>query len=88
MKISEANRHAIFEEPLLDTNVPSEVVFRFQSKIVAEDLVLTAWWTESSRHAGMQCRVRLLDLIAARKSISPDAAELIEVIEATACNED
>ena len=66
----------------------SKIVFRFQPEIVPEDFILAAWRTESRPHAGMQRYVCLLDLVTARKPIRPDAAELVEVIEAPAGDED
>ena len=85
VKIGQANRHATAaQSSCLDANVPTQIVFRFQSEIVPENFVLTAWRTESGRHAGMQRRVRLVDLVTAGEPISPDTAELIEVIETSA----
>src|SRR5439155_25030768 len=87
VKISHANGDAILPKLLPDTDVPPEIVFRFQSEIVPENFVLTARRTESRRHAGMQCCVCPVDFITAGESISPNTAELIEVIEAPACDE-
>src|SRR5207244_7200507 len=81
VKISHANGDAILPKLLPDTDVPPEIAFRFQSEIVPENFVLTARRTESRRHAGMQRRVCLVDLVPAREAVCPDAAELIEVIE-------
>src|SRR5207244_5033520 len=46
------------------------------------------WRTESGRHTGVQNCVCPVDLVTAGDAISPDAAELIEVIEAAAGDKD
>ena len=84
MKISQADCHPVFPEPLLYTHVPTQIVFRLQSEIVPENLVLTARRTEPRRNAGMQRCVCLVDFVTPREPISPDATELVEVIEASA----
>ena len=38
-------------EPLFDTDIPPEIFLRLQSKIIPENLVLTAWGAESGRDA-------------------------------------
>src|SRR5206468_10395002 len=91
VKISQADRHApatAGPEFLSYTDVPTQIVFRFQPEIVPENFVLTAGRTESRRHAGMQRRVRLVDLVTPGKAISPDPAKLVEVIEPPASDKD
>src|SRR5438045_2943439 len=73
---------------LPDTNVPAEIMLGFQSEIVSENFVLTAWRTESGRHTGVERRVCPVDPVAACNAISPDPAELIEMIEPATSNED
>ena len=34
---------------LLEANVPTKILFRSETEIIAENFVLTAWWTKSSR---------------------------------------
>ena len=87
MKISRTNSYSIFPKPLLDTDVPTEIFFRFESEIIPEDLVLTAGRTEPGCHTRVQRRVRPIDLIATSEAIRPHIAELIEVIEAPASDE-
>src|SRR5881398_1965132 len=93
MKISRANRYALFPKPLLESDVPPEILFRLQrlersrSGIKAKDLVLAARRTEARCYARMQRRVRLVDLVTARYAVSPNIAELIEVIEPSAGDE-
>ncbi len=87
VKIGQPDGDPILPEPLFHANVPAQIVFRFQSEIVPENFVLTARRTKSCRHARMQCCVCPVDFITAGESISPNTAELIEVIEAPACNE-
>ena len=88
MKISQADRDAVVPELLSYPNVPAEIAFRFQPEIVPEDFVLTAGRTESRRHAGMQRCVCLVDFVTAGKAISPDPAELVEVIKTPAGDKD
>ena len=59
------------------------VPFGFGSKLFPK-IVLTAWRTEPGRHTGVQNCVCPVDLVTAGDAISPDTAELIEVIEAAA----
>src|SRR5882762_2270676 len=87
MKIGQADDDPILPEPLFDADVPAKIVFRCQSEIVPENFVLTTRRTKSCRHARMQCCVCPVDFITAGESISPNTAELIEVIEAPACDE-
>ena len=91
VKISQADRHApatAGPELLSHANVPTQIVFRFQPEIVPENFVLTAGRTESRRDAGMQRCVYLVDLVTPSEAISPDPAELVEVIEAPADDKD
>ena len=88
MKISQAESHTLFPKPLLNADVPTEIFFRLQIWVVAKDFVLTAGRTESSRHTRVQRCIGLVDLITASDAIRPDAAELVEVIEAPAGHED
>ena len=81
MKISRINRHAPVPNPLFETNVPTEILFRSQSKIHSKNLVLTTRRAESGRDTRVQCRVRFVDLVTAGDPIGPDVAELIEVID-------
>ena len=80
MKIREARAATHAAKSLLDAQVPSQVALRFQSEIIAENLVLTARRTEPSRDAGMKVRIGFRNQIAAGKPVSPNVAELIEVI--------
>src|SRR5437899_9821211 len=88
MKISRTNRDSVFPESLFDADVPAEIFFRPQPKIHPKNFVLTARRTESGRHARMQRCVRLLDLVTASESISPNVSELIEIIETPPRDED
>src|SRR5207247_7507264 len=83
-----ADGHAFFPELLSDCDVPAQISFGFESEIIPENFVLTAWGTESGRHTGVQNCVCPVNLVTAGDAISPDAAELIEVIEATARDKD
>ena len=59
-----------------------------KSEVVPENFVLTARRTETGRDTRVQSRVRFVDLVAAGKAIGPDVAELIEMIETSASDED
>src|SRR4030095_4307777 len=84
VKISQADGDSVFPEFLSDPDVPAQISFGLQPKIISENFVLTAWWTESRCHTGMQCCICPVDLVAAGDTISPYATELIEVIEPSA----
>src|SRR5205807_9166019 len=58
-----------------------------QTEIHSEDFVLTARRTEACPDARMKRRVRFVDLVTASESIRPNVAELIEVIVASAGDE-
>ena len=88
MKISQADANAVLPELLSDPDVPAQVSFGFESEVISENFVLTAWRTESGRHTGVQNCVCPVNLVSAGDAISPDAAELIEVIEAAAGDKD
>jgi hypothetical protein len=88
VKISQAGGNATFPKLLSYSDVPAKIVLRSKSEIVSENFVLTAWWTESRRHIGMQYGVSPVDLVAAGDTIRPYAAELIEVIEPAAGDKD
>ena len=88
VKVREARIHAILPQLLSDSDVPTEVLFRFQAEVVSENFVLTAWRAEASTDAGMQNGIRFVDFVTAGKTIGPNAAELIEVIETSASDED
>src|SRR5207249_4811371 len=75
-------------EPLFDTDIPPEIFLRLQSKIIPENLVLTARRTEPGCDARVQSRVCLVDFVTAGKLISPDVTELIKVIEPPTRDED
>src|SRR5438477_12968218 len=85
MKISRANRYALFPKPLLESDVPPEILFRLQrlersrSGIKAKDLVLAARRTEARCYARMQRRVGLVDLVIICDLIRANIAELIEM---------
>src|SRR5213080_3460467 len=89
MKISRANRYALFPKPLLESDVPPEILFRLQrlersrSRITAKDLVLAARRTEARCYARMQRRVGLVDLVTICDPIRPNIAELIEMIDSS-----
>src|SRR5207302_6255748 len=89
MKISRANRYTLFPKPLLESDVPPEILFRLQrlersrSGIKAKDLVLAARRTEARCYARMQRRVGLVDLITICDPIRPNIAELIEMIDSS-----
>src|SRR6266513_1234689 len=93
VKIGRTDSDAPVPKPLLNSRVPSEILFwlqrlkRSRTGVKAKNLVLTAWRTKSGRDAGVQRRVRLVDLVTAGDSICPDVAKLIEVIDASAGNE-
>src|SRR5438477_1065874 len=86
MKISRANRYALFPKPLLESDVPPEILFRLQrlersrSGIKAKDLVLAARRTEARCYARMQRRVGLVDIVTICDPIRPNIAELVELI--------
>src|SRR5437588_8558138 len=95
MKISRAYRHALFPKPLLKSRVPPKTLFRLQRlqrlsrvRIESKDLVLAARRTEARRHTRVQRRVRPVDLIATRDPVSPNIAELIEMIDPSTGDED
>src|SRR5580700_3007428 len=88
MKVGQIERNAILPKLLPDADVPAEIFFRLQIRVVAENLILTARRTEPRRNARVQRCVCLVDFVAARDSISPDTAELIEMIETPAGDED
>src|SRR5207244_11722460 len=73
---------------LPDTDVPAEIFFRVQIRVVAENLVLTAGRTEPRRNARVQRRVRLFDLVTACNTIGPHATELVEMVEPAASDKD
>src|SRR5438552_14340130 len=89
MKISRANRYALFPKPLLESDVPPEILFRLQrlersrSGIKAKDLVLAARRTEARCYARMQRRVGLVDLVTICDPIRPNIAELLEIIDSS-----
>src|SRR5437763_902428 len=87
MKISNSNSYSIFPKPLLDTNVPTEIFFRFESEIIPENLVLTAWRTEPGSDTRVQGGVCPINLVTASEAIRPHVTELVEVIEAPASDE-
>src|SRR3984893_13198330 len=86
MKISRADCDTLFPESLLHTGIPPKIFFWLQRVrlVKAKNFVLTTRWTESRRDARVQCRVRFVDLVTAGKTISPDIAEIIEVIVTSA----
>src|SRR6478609_3445065 len=88
MKVRQIERNAILPKLLPDADVPAEIFFRLQIRVVTENNVLTAWRTETRRNARVQRRVCLVDLIAACNAISPHAAELVEIIEPAAGDKD
>src|SRR5206468_11599027 len=88
VKICEAHIHTILPQLLSDSDVPAEVLFRFQAEIVSENFVLTARRTEASADAGMQNGIRFIDFVTADKTIGPDATELIKMIKTSASDQD
>ena len=69
-------------------SVPTEISFRLQSEIISENFVLAAGRAEArGGNSLVDRRVGLLDHVAAREAIGPDAAKLIEVIETPARHE-
>src|SRR5207245_11721464 len=94
MKVSGANRYALFPKPLLESDVPPEILFRLQrlersrSGIKAKDLVLAARRTEARCYARMQRRVGLVDLVTICDPIRPNIAELIEMIDSATRDND
>src|SRR6266568_8376527 len=88
VKVGEARVHAILPQLLSNSDVPTEVLFRFQAEVVSENFVLTARRTESLPNTGVQNSVRFVDFVTAGKAISPHSAELVEVIKPAAGDED
>src|SRR4030095_12469319 len=88
MKIGQANVDAILPQLLSDSDVHSEVLFRFQAEVFSENLVLAAWRTEPSTDTGMHNGICFVEFIAACKAIGPNAAKLIEVLETSPSDED
>src|SRR5215472_486648 len=74
--------------PLLDSDVPAKIFFGLQIRVVPENFVLTAGRAESRCYTRVQRRVGLVDLVTAGDPISPNAAELVKMIETPASNED
>src|SRR3977135_3254706 len=89
MKISRADCDTLFPESLLHTGIPPKIFFWLQRGrlVKAKNFVLTTRWTESRRDARVQCRVRLVDLVTAGKTIGPDVAALIKVMVTSACDQ-
>src|SRR5215470_2602271 len=88
MKVRQIDGNAVFPGLLPDADVPAEIFFRLQIRVVAENLVLTARRTESRRNARVQRCVCLVDLVTACNAISPHTAELVEMIEPAAGDQD
>src|SRR4029077_12230024 len=94
MKIGRANRNPLCPKALFDAGIPAETFFRFQRRqrlagirVESKDFVLTARWTKTFGDACVKSRVRLADEVTAGLTPGPDIAELIEVIEPAATNE-
>src|ERR1700737_829639 len=94
MKIGCTDSDAPVPKSLFKSGVPPEILFGLQrrqrlsgKRIESKNLVLAAGWTEPRRHARVQRRVCFVDLVTARDSIGPNVTELVEVIEASAGDE-
>src|SRR5215470_6229517 len=88
MKIRQIERNALLPKLLPDADVPAKNFFRLQIRVVTEDDVLTARRAEPCRDTRVERRICLVDLIAAGDTISPDAAERVEVSELAAGDKD
>src|SRR5947208_3473750 len=86
VKVSRADYDPPLPKSLFNPSVPAEIFFRVQSKIHPENFVLAARRTESGRHARVQRRVGLVDFVTARNPISPNVAELVEMIDPSAAD--
>lgn len=84
LEVGGTKNDSIVPKRLRHPRVEAANFFRIEIEVVPENLVLTGRRTEARRVTRMQDRVGRLDLVAARKAIGPDAAELIEVIVAPA----
>src|SRR5438045_8459600 len=93
MKIGCTDSDAPVPKPLLNSCVPSEILFWLQrlersgTRVKAKNLVLTARRTETGRNARVQRRVGLVDLVTPGNPICPNIVELIEMIEASDSDE-
>ncbi len=88
VKISRADRYTPIPKSLLNARVPSKILFRIEIGVVSENFILAARRTKSRGDAGVQRRVRLVDLVTARDTISPNVAKLIEMIDSSTGDED
>lgn len=84
LEVGGTKNDSIVPKRLRHPRVEAANFFRIEIEVVPENLVLTGRRTQARRVTRMQDRVGRLDLVAARKAIGPDAAELIEVIVAPA----
>src|SRR6266480_5283952 len=50
VEISRAESNPLVPKPLLDSCVPAEIAFRFESEIHSENLILTARWWKAHRN--------------------------------------
>src|SRR5690349_6682824 len=87
MKIRGADFRSLIPERLVHAKFPTQILFWLQPKIVPEDLILAARRTEAGCHARMHHRIGGRNLVTSGKTISPDAAELVEVIVAAASHQ-
>src|SRR5262249_3769318 len=88
MKVRQIERNALLPKLLPDADVPAENLFRIQIRVVTEDDVLTARRAEPCRNTRVYRRICLVHLITAGNTISPYAAERVEVSELAAGDKD